>query len=135
MTHYYCSGLILYTSDNRILLEDRRQISKHGEHWSFFGGSLKDGETKGQALIREIKEELDYSLEAFSYFGEYDYQPIEDLIVTYYMFKALYPKDAVLKPHRGTGMKLFTYKQAMRLKTLPVDKLIIQHFFQALPQL
>jgi len=57
VTHYCCPGLILYTKDGKVLLEDRERINKHGEHWSFFGGSLKEGETKEQALVREIKEE------------------------------------------------------------------------------
>ena len=63
MTHYCCSGLILYTKDGKVLLEDRERINKHGEHWSFFGGSLKEGETKEQALVREIKEETGLDIE------------------------------------------------------------------------
>ncbi|MBI3589102.1 MAG: NUDIX domain-containing protein [Candidatus Liptonbacteria bacterium] len=31
------------------------------DHWSFWGGKIEDGETPEQAMLREIKEELDYT--------------------------------------------------------------------------
>jgi len=129
VTHYYCSGLILFTRDGKFLLEDRRRIKKHGEHWSFFGGSLKESEDKERALIREIKEELNYELKEYTYIGQYDYKPKNDLTITYYMYKARFPIDQNLIPHEKAGMKLFTYKQATRLKMLSIDKTIIEDFF------
>lgn len=131
MIHYYCSGLIFFTNDDKILLEDRRRIKKHGEHWSFFGGSLKEGEDKEGALIREIREELKHDLKGYSYIGQYDYKPKEDLTITYYMYKARFPVDQKLVPHEKAGMKLFTYKQALRLKMLPIDKTIINDFYRS----
>ncbi|MBS3137149.1 dihydrofolate reductase [Candidatus Woesearchaeota archaeon] len=62
--------VILYTDDNRILMQDRRNIKKWGEEWGFWGGGVEHGETKEVAAIREIKEELDYDLKEFQYIGQ-----------------------------------------------------------------
>jgi 8-oxo-dGTP diphosphatase len=40
-------------------------------HWDLFGGHIEEGETPEQALVREVKEELDYDLKKFKFFKEY----------------------------------------------------------------
>ena len=62
-----CSGVIFLDSNNRVLLEDRRRIKKHGEHWSFFGGTKEKDESVEQCLLREIKEELGLKLVDYNF--------------------------------------------------------------------
>jgi 8-oxo-dGTP diphosphatase len=50
--------IIFYDKDKRILLQDRRGISKLGAEWGFFGGEIENDETPEQAVVRETKEEL-----------------------------------------------------------------------------
>lgn len=56
MNIIHCAGVIFLTKENRVLLEDRRKIKKHGEHWSFFGGSVEEGETPEQTMKKGIAE-------------------------------------------------------------------------------
>lgn len=60
--------------DNRILATQRGYGEFKGG-WEFPGGKVESGETPENALVREIKEELDTSIEVLEYFDtvEYDY--------------------------------------------------------------
>lgn len=40
-------------------------------HWDLFGGHLEEGETPEEALVREIKEELNYELKDYKFFKKY----------------------------------------------------------------
>ncbi len=54
----------LIDRDGRVLLAQRPMEKAHGGHWEFPGGKLQNGETPEQALVRELKEELDINVEA-----------------------------------------------------------------------
>ncbi|OGC43768.1 hypothetical protein A3J98_00580 [candidate division WS6 bacterium RIFOXYC1_FULL_33_10] len=127
MNKISCAGVIFLTSDNKVLLEDRRKINKHGEHWSFFGGSVEKGETHKQAMKREIKEEMGYDIKKYSYFKKYTFIPTNkpDLQLTYHMYLAKAPDIDTLNIHSRGGIKVFTLKQALRLKITEKDKEIL----------
>jgi 8-oxo-dGTP diphosphatase len=55
---------IIIDADNRILLAKRHGHLHQGGKWEFPGGKLEAGETTSQALIRELKEEV--NLQVFS---------------------------------------------------------------------
>lgn len=40
-------------------------------HWDLIGGHVEEGETPEEALIREVKEEIDFDLKYYSFFKEY----------------------------------------------------------------
>lgn len=74
MKKIVCAGVIFVDKEHKILLEDRRNIKKHGEHWSFFGGTKEKGETVKECMIREIKEELDYELDEYKFFLKHKFK-------------------------------------------------------------
>ena len=127
MNKIYCSGVI-FISNNKLLLEDRRNINKHGEHWSFFGGSIEKGETHKEAMIREIKEEMGFDIKEYKYFNKYTFIPNNNpnLEITYHMYISKSPDLNILKIHSRGGVKEFTFKQALRLKITDIDKKIIK---------
>jgi 8-oxo-dGTP diphosphatase len=120
------SIVIFFDENKRILLQDRRTISKLGEEWGFFGGEVKKGETPEQAVIRETKEELNFDLKEYKYVGEYSYE-IEDSLKKRFHFDF----DAVLckvfvaplkdnlskfKLKEGKKMQIFSLEEAEKLK-------------------
>jgi 8-oxo-dGTP pyrophosphatase MutT (NUDIX family) len=68
------SLIIFFDKNKKILLQDRTGISKFGEEWGYFGGSVEKNETPKQTIIRETKEELDFDLINFNfkYIGKHD---------------------------------------------------------------
>ena len=127
-------ALILFYNDKKeILLQDRTGISKFGEEWGQFGGSIEEGETPEQAVIRETKEELNFNLKEHKYIGEVNNQLREDLFVERYVF------IAPLKNHlssftqlEGTHMQLFSIDEARKLKMVPGDEMVIEALEKAI---
>lgn len=66
---------IIFENDKGEILLYRRD-NKPGipfpQHWDLFGGHVEDGETPEEALVREVKEEMNYDLKDFKFFRRYD---------------------------------------------------------------
>lgn len=65
------SIIIFYTDDKKILLQDRTWKKNALAHWWYFWWWIEDGETKEEALVREVKEELTYDLKDYKYIWNY----------------------------------------------------------------
>jgi 8-oxo-dGTP pyrophosphatase MutT (NUDIX family) len=68
-------GLILIDQNNNIVLQLRDNIStiRYPNCIATFGGAIEEGETPEQAIVREIKEELEYDLSNFKFFGNFPF--------------------------------------------------------------
>ena len=124
----HVSVVVFYTKDKRILLQDRRNMSKFGEDWGFFGGGIEEGETPEEALVREIKEELTYDLKDFKFIGKaFGIVNSEHAVEAYVFISPLDDKQKHFKQKEGAGMKLFTIEEAEKLKLMPgIDKEILK---------
>ncbi len=70
--------------DNKIL-STQRSYGDYKGYWEFPGGKMEASESQQEALIREIKEELDADIEVEKYFMsiEYDYPTFHLLMHSY----------------------------------------------------
>ena len=65
---------IIRNNEDEILIAKRNFKKSQGGLWEFPGGKIEKNETREDAIIREIKEELDIEIKVDKYFGEKNFQ-------------------------------------------------------------
>ena len=92
--------------------------------WEFPGGKVEEGETPEEALVREIKEELDVEVEVEELLDtvEYDY-PKFHLSMDCFICKVKYG-DFVLKEHKNA--KWLTKDTLNSVSWLPADEGLVK---------
>lgn len=71
--HITVTAAIIRDKENRFLITQRPPNGLLGSLWEFPGGKVEDGEQLENALIREIKEELDAGIDIEEAFGVYNH--------------------------------------------------------------
>ncbi|MFA7708134.1 MAG: NUDIX domain-containing protein [Candidatus Pacearchaeota archaeon] len=67
-------GIIIENNENKILLQLRdSNTDRFPNCWVLLGGAIKHNESPEKAIIREIKEEIDFNLKDFDFFGNFFY--------------------------------------------------------------
>lgn len=106
--------------NGEIFCAQRPENKSLGGLWEFPGGKLEPGETPEEALVREIQEELNSTIEILSYINEasYDYDFGTVIMKTYHA--KLISGNLELLEHQNS-----TWLAPQDLKTLdwaPVDR-------------
>ena len=122
-------GLILENGEGRILLQlrDNRPDILFPNCWGTFGGALGPHETPAQAIMREIREELDYKLADFEYFGNF---PDDGYDV--YMYYRRDPEIELsdLRVREGQQGQFFTLHEVRQLECAFNCREIMEAYFQ-----
>ena len=111
--------------DNRVFAT-QRGYGEFKDGWEFPGGKIEAGETPEEALVREIKEELDTQIEVGELVDtvEYDY-PAFHLSMDCFICRII-DGDLVLKEHEAA--KWLTRDQLDGVDWLPADLAVSRCF-------
>jgi 8-oxo-dGTP pyrophosphatase MutT (NUDIX family) len=117
-------GLIIENAKGEILLQlrDDKPGLEYPNCWGTFGGQIEEGETPQEALIREIKEELDYDMENPELYRVYSFDGYD-----IYMFSTIDKKttldDFIVQEGQRAGFFLGKRRQKFPVP-LTAEKLL-----------
>ncbi len=113
---------VIFDAEGRIFAT-QRGYGDWKDWWEFPGGKIEAGETPEQALVREIREELDADIEVGDLLRtiEYDYPSFH---LTMHCFRCAVPNGTiVLKEHEAA--KWLAPAELTSVRWLPADEDII----------
>jgi 8-oxo-dGTP diphosphatase len=55
-----------------LALRDNKSWIPFPNHWDLIGGHVEEGETPEEALVREVKEELDIDIKDYAFFKKFE---------------------------------------------------------------
>lgn len=107
---------------NDQIFATQRGYGEFKDGWEFPGGKMEPGETPQQALVREIREELDTEIEVDSLVEtvEYDYPNFH--LTMHCFLCTIRSGDLVLKEHEAA--KWLTKEELDSVDWLPADVLV-----------
>ena len=118
--------VLCYIENNHhylMLFRNKKEHDINEGKWIGIGGHLEQGETKEQALLREIKEETDLTLKSFNYRGEILFVngPIKE---TMYLYTSNDYEGEIKECDEGE-LKWIPFEKIMSLNLWEGDKIFL----------
>ena len=110
--------------NNNRVFATQRGYGEFKDGWEFPGGKIEPGEMPQEALVREIKEELDTEIEVKDYLETVEYDYPEFHLSMDCFFCEIKSGDHVLKEHEAA--KWLTAETLDSVDWLPADKEVIE---------
>ena len=102
----------------------QRGYGEFKDGWEFPGGKIEPGETPQEALVREIKEELDIEIEVKDFLETVEYDYPEFHLSMDCFFCTIRSGELVLKEHEAA--KWLTAETLESVEWLPADKGLVE---------
>lgn len=102
----------------------QRGYGEFKDGWEFPGGKIEPGETPQEALVREIKEELDIEIEVKDFLETVEYDYPEFHLSMDCFFCVIRSGELVLKEHESA--KWLTVETLDSVDWLPADQGLIE---------
>lgn len=115
------AAIILH--ENKIFAT-QRGYGEFKDGWEFPGGKIEPGETSREALVREIKEELDIDIEVKNFLETVEYDYPEFHLSMECFFCTIRSGELILKEHEAA--KWLTAETLESVEWLPADRGLIE---------
>lgn len=123
--HYHVVAAIVTDGDKYLCMQRCRSSHDYiSEHWEFPGGKVEEGESEHHALVREIREEMDWDIYVGRRLGTVVHSyPDFDITLTAYLCKG---GDAPFKLLDHLDSKWLTREQLEQLNWTEGDRKLLQ---------
>jgi 8-oxo-dGTP diphosphatase len=113
-----------------LMLRDNKPEIPFPDHWDIFGGHVEEGETPDQALVREVKEELDIDLKEYAFFRKYECLTGDAYENTKYIYsgKIDIPIDRITL-YEGQRAQYFRKEDIAKVRFANIIKTIVTDYF------
>lgn len=126
-------ALITVGSGYLMQLRDLKPGIFYPGHWGFFGGAIEPGESEMEALVRELREELELKIDpmAAHYFTRltFDFVPLSGPRVFRSIYEIMISAETAggLKLREGREMRVFTLSEVLdpSLPVTPYDAFVL----------
>jgi len=100
MKHFEVSaGILIYRGKILCMQRGKGKYLYTDFSYEFPGGKIEQGESKEEALVREIQEELNISLDNYEYYDQVNYTYPDFSVTIYFFLSYLKSPDFTRKEH------------------------------------
>lgn len=115
---------IIKDKENKIFIAQRNLKKSQGGLWEFPGGKIEVNESREHALIRELQEELDITVEVNKYVGEKTFE-YPDKSINLIVFECkIISGEVKLEEHEDS--KWIRIEELKNFKFSPADEFIVE---------
>jgi 8-oxo-dGTP diphosphatase len=129
------AAIILENDKGELLLalRDNKPGIPFPNHWDLIGGHVEDGETPEEALVREIKEELDIDIKEYTFFKKFECLTGDAYENTKYIYtgKINIPIEEVTLLE-GERPQYFSREEIPDLKFANIIKMIVMEYIDSI---
>jgi 8-oxo-dGTP diphosphatase len=128
------AAVILENDKGEILLylRDNKSTIPFPHHWDLFGGYIEEGETPEEALVREVKEELNFDLHDVRFFKQYDCMTGDVYPNVKYVYIGRINKSIEqLTLQEGEQLKFFTRDEIPTVKFANILQSIVMDYLES----
>ena len=117
---------VIQNEEGKILIAQRNKKKAQGGLWEFPGGKIEPNETKEEAIVREIKEEMDIDIVAKEFIDQRVFKyPEKDINLIAIKCKMV---SGEVKLNEHEDAKWVDYRELKDFKFAPADLFIVKSF-------
>lgn len=105
--------------EDRLLAAQRPKGKTMEGYWEFPGGKMEPGESREEALIRELREELGITAETVSYWKSLEFEYPHGRVLAHFLHVASFAGE--VKALEGQSLRWAYPHEALNMNFLPLD--------------